>query len=503
MNATPATPGISRLVGPHGEPLPSFLLPHAQQFASVWNLPSKSYRWTYDEALKRSETDALSMRRDLFIMKCLRARQRPVAKAKWHLEPENPDDPGQKQVAERMTKIIKVTPHLMKFRMCLQEAVWFGRYGNQVARRRHPVGGQMAWSVHDWRPVNGDKITFRWDGTPGVRVNAAYASELKDQGACVELTDKSSVLFLDNPGWRSRFCIHKHEIEDADYQESELAGGVHGVGIRHYVYWAWWLRQEIMAWLLDYLELMGAGGLTVVGYPVGNTVAQAAAEREFAARKNIVFIPMPMGADKEATVVKRIEPSGTGNSILREMVDGYFNANIKEFVLGQNLSSESAPTGLGSGVANFQANTLQDILEYDAENVEETLTTDFVMPLTRLNYPRYPHMLYWRNEIHQPDVEKAMQAAKSLNDMGVDLDADEVRGLSGLAKPKPGAALLKGKSQAAMPGMPGGPGMPLPDGAGGMGGPGGAPTPEGQPGQPGGERAHQGTGENLAGRGKG
>jgi phage gp29-like protein len=49
------------------------------------------------------------------------------------------------------------------------------------------------------------------------------------------------------------------------------------------------------------------------------------------------------------------------------------------------LSSESAATGLGSGVANLHLDTLLQILKSDATNLEETLTSDLLDSILRVN----------------------------------------------------------------------------------------------------------------------
>src|ERR1700722_20443200 len=63
-----------------------FLLPHFRTFAAVWNTFTRTYRYSWDEAIKHSPTNALTMRRDAFIMGCLQERYLQVAQLPWHLD---------------------------------------------------------------------------------------------------------------------------------------------------------------------------------------------------------------------------------------------------------------------------------------------------------------------------------------------------------------------------------------------------------------------------------
>lgn len=54
-------------------------------------------------------------------------------------------------------------------------------------------------------------------------------------------------------------------------------------------------------------------------------------------------------------------------------------------ILGQTLSAEAKATGLGSGVANLQAEVRQDIRDSDALQIAGTITRDLVYPLMVLN----------------------------------------------------------------------------------------------------------------------
>jgi hypothetical protein len=62
--------------------------------------------------------------------------------------------------------------------------------------------------------------------------------------------------------------------------------------------------------------------------------------------------------------------------------------------------------------------------------------------------------LRWVSELEKPNADKQLDAAAKVFEMGVTLDADEVRGLTGLSKPKAGAETLEKKEgEPTLPGM--------------------------------------------------
>lgn len=445
-------------------PPEQYILPHVKQFAAEFVTPAKTYRFTFDEARKRSHADSLSMRRDGFIISRLQARYLPVLGAEWHVTGDD------EEAAKKYTELLKATPRFLQLRKCLLEAVWYGRYGVQLRFGPVDVAGQQMTGVTGWLPCNGDKITFTYDGDPAVRIAAIFASQAAAQGATVSqanklhtsIGDAGHVLILDKPAWRQRFVIHQHEVEDADFHEPELAGGVNGVGLRHYCYWLWWLRQEIMEWLLSYMEMMGAGGLTVVGYDMSNPNGLTEAKAAFAERATVCYLPIPPGADKQANIVQRIEPSGTGNDIFTSWIEGYFNAVMTQIIIGQNLSSTSDSTGLGSGVADLHADVKAQIHAYDAANLDETITQQLLKTLVMLNNSRADLSLKYETVLQKRDPDKALQAAKTAYDLGCELPESHVLNLANIPKPQEGEKVLslaEKKAQdaelAMMQGMPG------------------------------------------------
>ena len=300
----------------------------------------------------------------------------PVAGLEWHLQPASDVDPGDAEHAKRCREAIEETPNLQQLTMTLQECVWYGRYASQLIYDWDWRAGYRRAIVRVDIPVNGDKLIFRYTGEAGILVSGLWQGDwiATDRGRC----------HIFSPEERQCIIIHRFEREDADFFEPELGGRIEGVGVRDRLYWFLYMKNRVLAWLMEFLERVGAGGLTIYYYESGNQ--ESLAEVRDAAEKqktnNAILFPRYIDG-KGGPAVERIEPSEAGASMLLQLVTEYFDSVVRRVILGQNLSSSSASTGLGSGVADFQAETLNDIIKYDARNLEETLTRDFVATISR------------------------------------------------------------------------------------------------------------------------
>jgi len=139
------------------------VLPHVLSFAAIWNNLSKIYSYRWDEALRHQPENALAMRRDCYIRALLQERAMPTVNRRWQIVGEDRKDPVQKKIAAALTAIVRATPRLKQLLKYLLEATWYGRYGSQVVWRRQRVLGQERWCIARHRPVNGDKIQYRWE----------------------------------------------------------------------------------------------------------------------------------------------------------------------------------------------------------------------------------------------------------------------------------------------------------------------------------------------------
>lgn len=430
------TPKLADHLPPGGGESP---IPHYQTFSMLVNSMARTYRWSFDEALRHSQENALAIRRDPVVMHSIRARQVPVTQLPWHLETEDDQDEVANAGIKLITAAVKAIPRLQQFLLHLDEAIYFGRYGVQMMQEWDFSEGKKQLRIRDHRPINGDKLVFRWSGEAGILVHSAYPGSW-------QVTDRGRAHFF-TPEERQQVVIHKFEPEDADFYEGDLAGGINGVGIRSRVYWLWYLKQQVLSFLMDYLERVGAGGFTVYYYEMGNPASLAAVQQAAEAqwRNNAILFPRYMAntTAKGGPGVENIAVSTAGAQLLQSLITEYFDNIIRQYILGQSLTTQqSSGGGLGDGVAGLHEDSFARIIKYDAVNLQETLTQDLIKVLQRYNCPKVKKPIKWVFEVDKPNAKELLEAANAFFEMGGTVDEDEMRGVIGLSKPVPGGSIL-------------------------------------------------------------
>jgi len=146
------------------------------------------------------------------------------------------------------------------------------------------------------------------------------------------------MLELKDPRWRQRFVIHKHIPNDADYFEGEMAGGVHGVGLRSLIYWLWWLREEMLSWAVNHLKKIGVGGILIFYYEDGNDKSKTTAESaaKDAGERYAIAMPRPRGTSRDVSSAELLPFNEAGVQSLTAIIFDYFERHIERLIIGQN-----------------------------------------------------------------------------------------------------------------------------------------------------------------------
>ena len=149
--------------------------------------------------------------------------------------------------------------------------------------------------------------------------------------------------------------------------------------------------------------------------------------------------------------------AGTAPNDLWRSHAEYFDMQISKAVLGQTNTTDAQSGGLGSGQANVHNEVREDIERADAKLLAATLNRDLVVPLVIFNHG--PREKYPRLKIGRPDpvdIEALLDAAERLTEMGVEVDAEEVRERTGVPAAKAGKLVLQKKTVAPVAPDPGG-----------------------------------------------
>jgi hypothetical protein len=458
-NETPPSAAVKSAPYNFGEGL----LPHVVTFQGIVSTTSRIYRY-YDEAMKHSFDNARFMRNDLMVMEPVEQRRRACALLNWHLEVDDEDNSRQKELAENLTKLIKAIPNFLKFKENLLDAVWYGKNANQWRWAWKKIHGVESANGHygnmviaDWKPLGGDKIVFRYDdglreydpNQIGIRVGAGYTAGDKGiQGRMlggpsgtrkVEACDYGLAYFLE-PWERKLLAVHKHMIEDGEYEDPQSAGKIHGVGIRSRIYWSWYMKQELHAWMMEFLE-RNAAGMEVWYYPTGNPEAEEktrkAAEERIGNARNVILMPRPVDDGGNQYGVEIIPANMGGADTVERILTEYFGDQIMRYILGQTMTNKPQAGGFGSDLPQIQYGTYSQIIRYDAINLGETLTTDVVAPLLELNYPQYRDIpVRFVVDTESEDMEAKLNAWKSAYEVGLKTKASDWYKLIGASKPE-------------------------------------------------------------------
>lgn len=469
------------------------LLPHYRTFQSLYNLFSHTYATRWDEAVRHGLENAAAMKNDTYFRALMAERLDPLGLWDWTIkadaDPLNPKDPRSEEkakVAAMLEAECRATPDLMKFRRHLGWAAWYGRIGNQVAYEVDPENG-LDWSPRVcklWSPVDGDKLHWAWgdetsdqNGHWTVFINNTFRASYPPGE--VLINDRTTALRLRRLDYRQRFVIATGEIEDAPFEDVAGAGRAKGVGLRDFLYWGWWLRDEMLSWMVSLAEKAGTLGLLMFKYPAGNDAAKAKAEENAknVNNRNALTVPVQPGTKADDYGVEVVALPTEGLRFLKEVTFDYFDKHFERLVIGQTLSSSTEGSGLGgAGVADMHEDTKFARLKVDARNQEECLTRDFVKVLKRLNHHEAPGVYRWAYLLPDPKAKDKLEAitkAASLPGKKLEYKADEVRALVGMSKPEEGDEVIGGEDPAAA-GIDPKTGLPMPDG----------PKPPGEPGQP-------------------
>lgn len=438
---------------PGGPPLGlgKFAIPQQLTFAGIVNSINHVYPYTFDEAMLHSRENADRMRFDPVIEYCLRVRMMAVALLPWHIEPDDPNGSAEVQAAADAERRLKGVPRQLDRNRALLDAVFVGRSAYQYRWRWQSRAGRTYHMPYPGRHIDGDKIVFHWDDRVGILVHAGFTGP-------TERTERGPAYFL-TPQERLQLIVHQFEPSDPTFYRPMQAGSIHGRGLRHHLYWLWALKSRVWSLGIDFLEWF-AQGLTAYYFESGNDAHMKEMKSWVEAQQGnrAILLPRMKDGGPGYKPVERFEAGTASSSFLQELLTSYFDDLIVRLILGQTLTTGTASTGLGSGVASAHQMTFEQIVKYDATGLQETLTEDYLDVFYRTNYPGI-NTGRWVFDIDSPNVQQMIENAQALWEMGAAIPEEPLMDAVGLSIPGPQDTVLSNvqpMQPAAVDGLPDG-----------------------------------------------
>ncbi len=389
---------------------------HVLNYRSIASSPQGLYR-NLDESLRSCPQTALAMVNDASITGPLFQRWMALASYNDAVVPADENDPEQVEVCEKLQDDISNIPRWTEYKKNLMWAAWYGKHVNVNNYQFDYSQGQRRLSIRDWYPIIGDKLVFRNNGKMG------YLSFMPTGFRDVVYSDHG-LAELFNEDDRDCLVHHKYFVTDTSWNESMLAIGVEGFGYRHFLYWPYWLKQQVLEWMLQALQIVGAMGIRIGFFEQSNPESEAAVANALAQSNgsNIVLFPRPIGDEKQGAGLEIIGPQGIDLGYFIHTVEDYFGAQIKHMLLGFDYEEKRE-----------DYYTLQC---YDAAGLSETITRDLLNVLIKYNYPEAVDWgLKYIINVPVPDTNRYLEACQRAWELGLPLQESELYAKLGLTKP--------------------------------------------------------------------
>jgi len=417
-----------------------------------------------DVSYRRNRSLQKMMRHDPDVMGPLMQREMAISLLEWNIIAEDQNDKEQVEQAAKIQKVIRSNmPRLTDFLLRLADALWYGPAAVNVIYSR--VANGMT-APTNWMPFHSDSLIFTETGHLGMKVGNRYGS-----GDVIPSWDGLAHLFTDEE--RRAVVLHTYQQQGPDYDEF-AEGRYHfaGRGLRDTVWFQWMMKQKALQYWMKFIERYGMG-IRILRYPSGNATAQS---EMIAIGKNLlqdVTVTLPDNSPPDSGGhsqygIEILDPGkgGSGGKLFADLIEGYLAGQIKELIIGQTATTEATASGLGSDVGTRHAETFNRIVRFDALALADTLSSEFVFEINRMNFGDTPHRPRWRFALEDVDSEKFMLGVKDYISVGGRVAQRQVREQLGFEEPGKGEDVLQ--LQDFKPGIGGG----IPGGDNTGGGPG-------------------------------
>lgn len=164
-------------------------------------------------------------------------------------------------------------------------------------------------------------------------------------------------------------------------------------------------------WWIRFLERFGSPFL-VGKYDSGDVKTRDLLRQAFAAATKLFGIAVTRDVEID---LKEAQPS-RGDAF--ELFHSTATREISNLIVGQTLSAKADPTGMGSGVANLQADVREDLRQFDALMLVDTLRSQVLTQLCQANNVPYVPQLIWGSATAK-ELRSKVGVIKDLSGAGI------------------------------------------------------------------------------------
>jgi phage gp29-like protein len=236
-----------------------------------------------------------------------------------------------------------------------------------------------------------------------------------------------------------RYIIHRgHLLSSPD---------TWGGPMRSILYW-WLLGTMSRDWWATFLERFGTPFM-VGHYPSGDDTSRNVLRDAFKLSCRLGGLVV---TDKTRVEIQQAVSGISGGGVAYEKFIDICNREKSKLILGQTLSAEAQPTGLGSGVSSMQEGVRQDIRMWDAASLADTMRGQLFDQFIHINsLSGSTPTLTW-GSVSVGEQKAKAELIKALKDAGLQITDDAI----GLLSEEIGMSLERA------PSAPGGSGSPFP-----------------------------------------
>ncbi len=232
---------------------------------------------------------------------------------------------------------------------------------------------RLQYTLRRLEPVNHTLLCFApryFNAERGMRNEEAWEPDLKFYG----LNEAGDIQYdVDRamPADPMRHIVHRGHM---------LVGVRDNFGgpMRAIVYW-WLLAGLGRDWFSRFMERYGSP------FPVGHTdAADSAAVKLLQDAFSLSTKIGGLVVDHDTSIELK-EAMTSGGADAHEKFLNVCHREISKVIVGQTLSGEAQPTGLGSGTANLQGEVREDVRGFDQQKLGETLRRQLFEPFLEIN----------------------------------------------------------------------------------------------------------------------